>query len=201
LTDNNSPNRIYPNEHWLGISSLLGGVLFFIGLIGVADSPGGVTTLGVLMIGLFLIHFSQSKGMENRIKWLEKQAEAGGSPSASARKQLPVVGEPHPVLENPHLYDVVDFHYKTTDADGEPYLDLHLAQGDDVCHLRFWSPVDLEIESSFPAPTRGMVILDISHHQIPDVAVRVGDREASWGAITFWARKAENMSAPPITVG
>jgi hypothetical protein len=56
--------------------------------------------------------------------------------------------------------------------------------------------LDLEIEKGFPGPTAGMEILDVRKRQMGGIGVRVGDIEASFGSITFWAREVEDLDKP-----
>lgn len=101
----------------------------------------------------------------------------------------------HPILDRPHEYRILDLWYHMGSNGEQPFIDLNLGRGDTVRRLRFLSPRDLEIEKGFPAPTNGMEILDVRARQLEDVGVRVGDFEASFGSITFWAREVVDLDA------
>jgi len=105
----------------------------------------------------------------------------------------------HPIIDRPFEYDVGALHYHVGLDGSEPYIDLDLYRGAVVRRLRFWSPQDLEIEKSFPGPTRGMEILDVRARGLDRLAVRVSDFEGSWGKITFWAREVVDRDALPAS--
>ncbi|MGD9230463.1 MAG: hypothetical protein PVJ20_06595 [Desulfobacterales bacterium] len=103
----------------------------------------------------------------------------------------------HPIIESPHLYDIIDFHYHHDGEDyKESYIDLVLKKDDLLRRLRFLEPKDLKIEKGFPCPTRGLCILDVSHHQLERINVHVSDFEASHGSVTFWAYKVIDLDKP-----
>ena len=108
---------------------------------------------------------------------------------------MPVEPDPdHPIIEKPWEYHIVDFYYHVDQDDWDKsYIDMVLAKGSTVRRLRFWSPRSLKIEEGFPMPTGGMEITDVRHRQMQGISVRVGDFEASWGAVTFWASEVEDL--------
>lgn len=127
---------------------------------------------------------------------LRSEGRLGGGDSAlptrhagRAMKHDPL----HPIIERPHEYRIVDMRYYIGFGDEEPFLDLFLSRGSTVRRLRFWSPSDLEIEKGFPGSTSGMQIFDVRDRQMDGLGVRVEDFEASWGAITFWAREVVDL--------
>ena len=111
--------------------------------------------------------------------------------SPRSRFAIPEDAPLHPVLENPHEFDLEALKYQVVPGSGEPYIDLTLTKSDVSVTLRFLSPRDLQIEPGFPTPTRGMAFYDLRGYQLGDIGVAVKDTEASWGAITFWARSVE----------
>ena len=94
----------------------------------------------------------------------------------------------HPIIDAPHEFEIATFHYETPFSGGEAYIDLHLLRGGERRRLRFICPQQLRIEEGFPAPTHGMRIKDVSSRGLDGLNVQVVDVEASWGAMTFWAR-------------
>ncbi len=78
---------------------------------------------------------------------------------------------------------------------GEPRLDLVLRRGPDHRILRFWSPVELEIEQGGPANTGGLVLYDLRRRGLDHIGVRVDDSESSRGAIRFLARAVDDITA------
>jgi len=103
----------------------------------------------------------------------------------------------HPVIDRPWEYVLGLLHYHMGLDGTEPYLDLELHRSNETRRLRFWSPRQLMIEEGFPSPTHGMEILDVRHRGLEGIGVRVGDFEASWGSITFWARTVVDLDAEP----
>ena len=95
----------------------------------------------------------------------------------------------HPIVERPWQYAIGALHYHVGSDGSEPYLDLDLERDGAVRRLRFWSPVQLAIEAGFPAPTHGMVILDVSQRRLEGLKVWVTDFENTPGKISFWARQ------------
>lgn len=94
----------------------------------------------------------------------------------------------HPILDRAHEFEIVRFDLnRDVDDPRNDFLDLTLRREKDVRRLRFIRPRSIKIEEGFPAPTGGMVILDIRHRQWEDVTVKVADFEASNGAVTFYA--------------
>lgn len=67
---------IYKNEHWLGIVTLVGILLGVFGFFSAINYSRNDSGIAMLVLGLFVIHFSQAKSMENRLKFLEDQARA-----------------------------------------------------------------------------------------------------------------------------
>ncbi|HEX8492489.1 MAG TPA: hypothetical protein VF658_06580 [Pyrinomonadaceae bacterium] len=96
----------------------------------------------------------------------------------------------HPILERAWEYEVFTFSfYQWADEESEPFIDVTLKRGDELRHLRFYSPQDLEIEKGFPRKTGGFCIFDVSARGMEGLNVRVDDVEGSWGAVRFWARE------------
>ena len=79
-------------------------------------------------------------------------------------------------------------YYQSPDEQFETFLDLTLKKDGVLRQLRFYSPQDLEIEKGFPSATGGFCIYDVSARGLESLRVRVGDFEASPGAVRFWAR-------------
>jgi len=100
----------------------------------------------------------------------------------------------HPIIDRPNEYRILSLRYDTGSEAGEPFIDLHLGRGTIVRKLRFWSP-----EEGFPEPTHGMMILDVRARQMDGLGVQVADVEASWGAITFWARDVVDLDTMEAT--
>lgn len=105
-----------------------------------------------------------------------------------------IEGKPHTIIENPHEYEIVEFHYNCSSADIlEHFIDLYLHKEGTRRELRFMGARNLKIEEGFPRPTRGMAILDTSACRLEDIGVDVSDWEASFGAITFVARSVIDL--------
>ena len=102
----------------------------------------------------------------------------------------------HPIIERPWLFSIAEFRYHVGLDGTEPFIDLILKRDSVTRRLRFWSPQDLQIEEGcFPAPTRGMEILDVSKRQLDGIRVHVTDFEATRGSITFWARDVVDLDS------
>jgi hypothetical protein len=100
----------------------------------------------------------------------------------------------HSILERSWAYEVVSFCFKQSLNDEfEAYIDLTLRNESDVRHLRFFGPQNIEIEEGFPKNTGGFSIYDISARGWDKLNVGVDDFSASRGAISFWARKVEEI--------
>lgn len=100
----------------------------------------------------------------------------------------------HSIVERPWEYEILTLSfYQSPSGEFEPFIDLTLKKGDVLRHLRFHSPRELEIERGFPARTGGFCIHDVSARGLEGLGVRVGDFEASWGAVRFWAREVIEM--------
>ena len=96
----------------------------------------------------------------------------------------------HSIVARPWEYEILSLSfYQSPTGKFEPFIDLSLKKGDVLRHLRFYSPRELEIEKWFPARTGGFCIYDVSARGLEGLGVRVGDFEASWGAVRFWARE------------
>ncbi len=94
----------------------------------------------------------------------------------------------HPIIEVPHEYDILDFHYHHDIEDyTQSYIDIVLQKDEIIRRLRFLEPKDLQVEKGFPIRTGGMEILDVSNHQLDRINIHVNDFESSWGSVTFWA--------------
>lgn len=109
--------------------------------------------------------------------------------------QRPLAEEPdHPILAHAWRYEIVTFLLERDPEDGsEPYLDLTLRYEHRRRKLRFWSPVDLEIERGGPRMTSGLVIKDIRARGLEGLGVQVDDFEASQGSVRFLARAVEEI--------
>jgi hypothetical protein len=102
----------------------------------------------------------------------------------------------HPIIDSPWLYSITEFHYHVGLDGTEPFIDLLLERDSVRRRLRFWSPQSLQIETGrFPAPTRGMEILDVSKRQLEGLGVHVTDFENTSGSITFWARDVVDLDS------
>jgi hypothetical protein len=106
------------------------------------------------------------------------------------------VNEPkaHSILANPHEYDIYDFRYHVDNEEpSQCFIDMSLRKNLETVVLRFWRPINLEIQIGFPQATGGMVFYDVSTNQMENIGVQVADVEASWGAITFYAKSVERL--------
>jgi hypothetical protein len=100
----------------------------------------------------------------------------------------------HPIIDSPWLYAIAEFRYHVGLDGTEPFIDMILECESVTRRLRFWSPQSLQIEEGcFPAPTRGMAILDVSKRQLAGLGVHVTDFEATRGSLTFWARDVVDL--------
>jgi hypothetical protein len=100
----------------------------------------------------------------------------------------------HPILRDPHEYDVSDFRYHVDrEESSESFIEMTLQKNTDSVTLRFWQPFNLKIEEGFPQPTRGMVFYDRSADGLESISIEVADFEGSWGALTFCARSVEKI--------
>ena len=106
-------------------------------------------------------------------------------------------GDPdHPIIARPFEYRVVGFcFHRTLDDSEESYIDLSLQREQVVRRLRFFSPRNVSVEEGFPEGC-GMYIADVRQCGLDGLGVRVGDFEASPGAIEFWARTVSDLDAP-----
>jgi hypothetical protein len=94
------------------------------------------------------------------------------------------------IVERPWEYEILSLgFYQSPRGEFEPFIDLTLKKGDVLRHLRFYSPRELEIEKGFPARAGGFCIYDVSARGLESLGVRVGEFEASRGAVRFWARE------------
>ncbi len=101
----------------------------------------------------------------------------------------------HPIIERPYEYAIADLRYHMGLDGSEPFLDLTLVRGDTTRRLRFLAPQNLCIDRGFPAPTGGMVILDVRGRRLDRLKVEVADWEASHGGITFYARDVVDLDS------
>ena len=99
----------------------------------------------------------------------------------------------HPIIQNPHEYEIQELHWKRSTTDSEEYIDLTLQKESIVRRVRFFEPRDICIEKGFPVSTNGMEILDVRKRGMEGIGVRLGDFEASNGSITFWAREVVDL--------
>jgi GNAT superfamily N-acetyltransferase len=103
----------------------------------------------------------------------------------------------HPILPRAFEYEIVGLYLEREPVDEqEPYLDLVLRRGAERRILRFWSPVDIEIERGGPTMTSGLVIRDVRRHGLEKIGVRVDDFEGTQGAVRFSARAVERQDEP-----
>ena len=103
----------------------------------------------------------------------------------------------HPILPRAFEYEIVGLYLEREPVDEqEPYLDLVLRRGAERRILRFWSPVDIEIERGGPTMTSGLVIRDVRRHGLERIGVRVDDFEGTQGAVRFSARAVERQDEP-----
>ena len=92
----------------------------------------------------------------------------------------------HPILADPWTWQLVEFTYHYEIADWrDSYIDMAFTDGEAFRRLRFFAPQDLRI-SGFPSAV-GMTILDVRHHQLEGIGVRVDCFEQSSNTPTFWA--------------
>lgn len=102
----------------------------------------------------------------------------------------------HPIIEHPHEYEIARFDYHNDLEDSRnSFIDLTLRRGATQRRLRFLRPQRLVIDEGFPAPTHGMLILDIRNRQWEDLRVEVADFEASHGSIKFCAADVVDLDA------
>ena len=100
----------------------------------------------------------------------------------------------HPIIKDPHLYEISDFHYHNDLSDcRKSYIDLSLVKGLKKRILRFIEPKDLSIEKGFPFSTGGMYIEDISSHGLERINIQVDDFEPTHGSIRFLAYKVIDL--------
>jgi GNAT superfamily N-acetyltransferase len=103
----------------------------------------------------------------------------------------------HPILPRAFEYEIVGLHLEREPIEErEPFLDLVLRRGAERRVLRFWSPVDIEIERGGPTMTSGLVIRDVRRHGLEKIGVRVDDFEGTQGAVRFSARAVEPLIEP-----
>ena len=95
----------------------------------------------------------------------------------------------HPIINKPHRYKVIYFAYKIDNDDYKnTYIDIHFKKNNEIKKLRFFQPVELEIDKGFSGSISGMEILDIREQQLEDIGVKVGNFEQDSG-VTFMARE------------
>ena len=92
----------------------------------------------------------------------------------------------HAIIEMPFRFAVVGFNFQRP-RDAESYIDLTLRRDEEKRRLRFFSPQRIELEEGFRNCPE-LEIKDLSGNQLDGLDVRVGDFEASFGAMRFWAR-------------
>lgn len=92
----------------------------------------------------------------------------------------------HPIINKPWEFTIADLHYHTASLGEESYIDLVLRRRTEVRRRRFWSPRQLMIEEGFPAPTRGMEILDVSARGMEGVGVRGSVRQNQTRPTSSW---------------
>src|SRR5688572_868578 len=98
----------------------------------------------------------------------------------------------HTILPEAWRYEIVALRLERAPVDGgEPFLDLTLRLGDTRRTLRFWSPVDVELERGGPCMTSGLTIKNLRSRGLEHVGVKVDDFEGSNGALRFLARAVE----------
>ncbi len=103
----------------------------------------------------------------------------------------------HSILASPNKYKICDFHYHVDDEDeSQCFIDMALQKDKETIVLRFWRPINLKIEHGFPQPTSGMVFYDVSTSGLENIGVEVADFEASWGTVTFSAKRVERLGSP-----
>lgn len=101
---------------------------------------------------------------------------------------------PHGVLPRAFEYAIVGLRLELEPGEAdEAFLDMTLRRGSERVVLRFWSPQELEIERGGPRFSGGMEIRDIRGRGWEGLGVEVGDCEASWGKVRFWARAVERL--------
>jgi len=101
----------------------------------------------------------------------------------------------HSILPDAIFYRIVALRIERDPEDGsEPFLDLTVRRGAERRLLRFWSPQDLEIERGGPTDTSGFQISDISSSGLEGLNVRVWNCEGSLGAVSFVARRVDDLT-------
>jgi hypothetical protein len=100
----------------------------------------------------------------------------------------------HPIITKPHEYQVIFFGYQIdNDNYTNSYIDIHFKKENKVIKLRFFQPLELEINKGFNGNVCGMEILDISKFQLDDIGVKVSNFEQDAG-ITFLAKKVVELN-------
>lgn len=95
----------------------------------------------------------------------------------------------HPIIKHPHTYKLVHISWEIDQEDlKNSYLDLHFKKGNELKKLRFFQPVELQIDHGFDGHVIGMEILDIRNRQLDSIGVEVRNFEQDSG-ITFQAYK------------
>jgi hypothetical protein len=103
----------------------------------------------------------------------------------------------HPIIDRPWEYEIIGFNFVCPEGGDEPYVDLTLRKEQIVRRFRFFGPRQIQIEEGFPRPTHGMYISDVRSRGLEAIGVRVGDFEASEGAVRFWARDVIDLDNQP----
>lgn len=103
----------------------------------------------------------------------------------------------HPIIENPHQYSIVTFHFESNEDWRTSYFDLTLRKDDIVRRLRFLSPSRIRIADIWN--NGGMVILDISARQLDGLNVEVANYENHQGSIELYARDVIDLDAQEVT--
>jgi len=102
----------------------------------------------------------------------------------------------HAILPDAWQFEIVGFNLVKEPVGGtEPFLDLTLRRGQERRVLRFWSPVDIEIERGGPDMTHGLVIIDVRARGLERLGVEVDDFENSGRKVHFLARTVEDITA------
>ena len=95
----------------------------------------------------------------------------------------------HPIIRRPHEFRVVFIGVEFCETDFErSYIDIHFEKVNELKKLRFFQPVELEIEKGFSGNVCGMEILDVRHYQMDGIGVKVQNCEQDPG-ISFLAKK------------
>ena len=100
------------------------------------------------------------------------------------------IDKPHPIIDGPHNYQLIEFYWHLSPDDFySTYLDLKLIKGGLTKKIRFYNPIQVQIDEGFSGNICGMEIIDVRHQQLDNIGIEVRNFEQDPG-ITF---KAKNV--------